>query len=348
MHTVTLVVYQNSGNHFYFDDADTTFNTGNALVTDEVVRFNFLGAFSFNGSCVHGRFTDLIVSADGTRNVTYSDFNVSGDVVQDALDGGLLDAVFESILTGDDRFEGSFGSDIMIRYARNDRMYGGYGYDLIGGGDGNNLIYDGGDSDTIGGGNGDSRLFCSTGQDLLHGDFRDDYVQLATGNDYGYGYGDSGNDLIPGSDGDDRVYGGNGNDFVYGGTGDDKVVDDTGHERIWGNWGDDYLFGGSGGDRMYADPGNDMLYGVEGTDRLYGGSGVDAFTFNTLSGRERFMDFQDGVNVLVFRDPLVIFSELDVSYAGGDALVEVRGVSIIIDDIDVGSLTRSDFEFYNC
>ena len=54
-----------------------------------------------------------------------------------------------------------------------------------------------------------------------------------------------------------------------------------------------------------------------------------------------------GTDRIVFRDPNIAFSDLQITYANENVLVEVRGVSILIDDTAVGSISASDFAFFD-
>jgi serralysin len=78
------------------------------------------------------------------------------------------------------------------------------------------------------------------------------------------------------------VVGGSFVDVISGGGGDDTITARQGNDFVTGNLGADTL-AGDGGD-----------------DRLTGGAGADRFDFRPGGGKDRVVDFEDGVDQLYF------------------------------------------------
>lgn len=102
--------------------------------------------------------------------------------------------------------------------------------------------------------------------------------------------------------------------------------------------------------------GNDMFPILEavlaGTDRIEGsvgngGSGADYFHFTVSSNHDTIMDFEDGVDLIQLNYTNLEFDDLDISYSGGDAYIEIGGVEIKVLGAAVGSITEADIDFYS-
>jgi Ca2+-binding RTX toxin-like protein len=87
--------------------------------------------------------------------------------------------------------------------------------------------------------------------------------------------GDSGDNMIPGTDDFDRIFALEGNDIVNGLTGDDILSGGGGNDQLSGGGGNDSLYGGTYGGAPAEVTGNDRLEGGSGGDELYGGDGDD-------------------------------------------------------------------------
>ena len=155
--------------------------------------------------------------------------------------------------SGDDNLTGTSGPDTISLGLGNDTFAGGAGNDLAYGNQGNDLIYGNQDADTLYGGQGDDRAF--------------------------------------GGQGDDRLFGNLGNDVLYGNRGADIVYGNQGNDIVYGNQGADILFGGQGNDVLYGGQDNDTLAGGVGDDTLVGGHGADRYVFDTNSGRDLILGF---------------------------------------------------------
>ena len=87
--------------------------------------------------------------------------------------------------------------------------------------------------------------------------------------------GNSGNELVTGSEFGDRIFGGAGEDSLDGGPGNDTVTGGVGMDTLLGGLGSDILLGGDGMDTVTGGPGNDTLLGGDDTDTLDGGPSSD-------------------------------------------------------------------------
>ena len=105
-------------------------------------------------------------------------------------------------------------------------------------------------------------------------------------------HGNSGNNMLVGTDGDDIIYGYGGNDKLYGGDGNDILYGGDGNDNLYGGDGNDILYGGDGNDNLYGGAGNDILIGGKGNDTLYGGEGHDIFKWQQGDyGKDVIKDF---------------------------------------------------------
>ena len=209
-----------------------------------------------------------IVGTDGNDRLNGTDGS-------DVMDGGA----------GNDRLSGRDGDDTILGGAGNDRISGGDGDDTIDAGDGNDRVYAGDGDDTVTAGDGNDRVYGWDGDDTVDGGAGNDYLRGGDGNDTLIG-GD-GDDRLRGDDGDDTLDGGAGNDRMSGGWGDDIVNGGDGNDYLSGSWGNDelnggegndYLNGGSGDDELNGGAGNDVMRGGWGDDVVNGGDGDDYMT----------------------------------------------------------------------
>ena len=182
-----------------------------------------------------------------------------------SLPGGVGGGGFTVIGTeGDNRLNGSPGSDIIQTFGA---------ADVVAGGSGNDLIITGGGNDTVGGGDGNDTIISGSGNDVVAGGTGDDFI-----------FGGKGNDLIDGGDGNDLVSGDRGNDTVLGGSGSDTVFGGQGNDIVDGGDGNDTLYGGKDNDTVNGGAGNDLISGDRGSDVLTGGDGSDTFYFFSSGG----------------------------------------------------------------
>ena len=125
-------------------------------------------------------------------------------------------------------------------------------------------------------------------------------------------------DLV-GTDGSDVLIAGDGGHTPNGGAGADRLEGGNGADTLIGGLGDDILIGGLGDDTLTGGDGNDTFIwksGDTGHDVItdFGQTAGDMDTLN-LSELLDFSGTADSANLLG--------SYIDMSFAGGDTLVEV-------------------------
>ena len=187
----------------------------------------------------------------------------------------------------------------------------------------------------------------TTAADTLAGTPGADALDGLAGNDTARGLGGDGRlwgrqgaDILYGNAGSDRLWGGRDGDELHGGVGKDHLYGGLGHDTLYGGRGDDTLYGGRLADR---------LHGGEGKDVLVGGHGRDLFVYDDADfGRDRIVDFEDGVDRLDFTGSGLRWSDLSVSNNGkGDAVVRVDGANgkIVLEGVDASLIDQNDFIF---
>ncbi|WP_168733023.1 calcium-binding protein [Aliigemmobacter aestuarii] len=199
------------------------------------------------------------------------------------------------------------------------------------------------------------------GFDDRFGSDDDDDISCGDGRDHARG--GRGRDSIDGQRGDDSIEGGAGSDSIEGGAGADTCAGNAGNDRVWGQWGDDsmvggrgwdvllggagddVLSGGNGRDRIFGGEGNDTITGGNGRDRLDGGDGADHFVFAPGAGRDRIVDFEDGLDLIVFTGGVQSFDDLTIRQRGDDVRVFHSGGFIEVKDVQASDLTADDFLF---
>ena len=165
--------------------------------------------------------------------------------------------------TGDDRIEGTEGSDEILA-------------DPV-------PADDQGGDDEVWGYGGDDRIRAFGGDNRV--------------------FGGRGDDAIYAADGRDELWGGYGNDELQGGRGSDHLFGGPGDDEVRGGEDDDLLFGGPGDDRVIGSSGNDVIAGDDGHDALEGREGQDAFVWADAGGGvDRVLDFDLGLDRLVLGD----------------------------------------------
>lgn len=191
------------------------------LLAGAVLKDNFgiLGQADWCESIVqYGIFEDQTV-LDVIKEVVDSAYFI--DISAIDLDNPLEEQkeLFEQLPSGNYRFFGTDGDDVIVGTEGADEIHGKDGDDFICGRGGADTIYGGGQNDRLYGGEGEDQLFGEGGRDILWGGPGDD--QQGEG-----------------------LSGGPGGDWIDGGPGNDKLV---------GGWGEDVLYGRSGTDNLYGD-----------------------------------------------------------------------------------------------
>jgi hypothetical protein len=144
----------------------------------------------------------------------------------------------------------------------------------------------------------------------------------------------------------DTLRGKGGNDQLLGKTGNDRLLGDLGNDRLLGGNGNDVLLGGQGKDWLVGGEGNDVLRGGKGEDWLTGEAGVDAFFLEPGAGKDRIVDFIDGVDRL-YLSKNTTFESLTIQAQGANTLIQVGGTSIaLLQSISSSLITIDDFSFF--
>jgi len=270
--------------------------TGNSLIIGDARVVEVNGRLNGNGDILTGS-------------------NTQGDTII-----GDAERVFNSTAScGNDIINGRGGDDLLIGDVRDVQRFPGAAdgpsvagrHDLINGGDGDDAIY--GDFVSVSDNQVGAISNASCGNDRLYGN---------DGNDVIYGDLKIGNDAIT-IYGRDQIYGGAGNDIIYGdaasfsaGLPPDANV--GGHDLIYGGTGNDFVDGGVGNDRIFGEAGMDTLIGGFGNDQLTGGADADVFRFETGSGLDRILDFEDEIDTI----------EISASYGYADAAAVIATASV--------------------
>ena len=144
-------------------------------------------------------------------------------------------------------------------------------------------------ADLINGGTGNDSLTGLAGNDTVFGKEGNDLIQGNQGEDLLFG--NQGNDTLFGGQGQDTLFGGQDADLLFGNLGADQLFGNLGADTLFGGQGADTLFGGQGDDVLFGDLGDDVLSGDLGNDVLRGGAGADRYVFNTNSGADVVLGF---------------------------------------------------------
>ncbi|NAZ38176.1 M10 family metallopeptidase [Rubellimicrobium sp. CFH 75288] len=319
------------------------------------------------------------------ENVVVGDSNdtVIGDAAANSISGGGGNDTLQG-RDGNDVLDGGAGDDRLLGGLGADILNGGAGLDTAayntsaagvqvrlttGTGTGGDA-----QGDTL---TGIENLTGSGFNDLLIGNAQANTLQGLAGNDTLQGLG--GADRLDGGDGDDRLVGGAGGDTLVGGNGIDVAVYtnstaavtvrlNTGVgtggeaegdrlsaiENLIGSAFDDILAGnalanllqgGDGRDNLQGLDGDDRLDGGAGDDRLTGGAGADEFVFGAGYGKDRVLDFQDGVDKVDLIGALTFAGLSLQTIAGGVRAVITAAPTEWIDlvGVSIGDVDASDF-----
>jgi len=244
----------------------------------------------------------------------------------------------DMLTAGAEPLSAGMGSDVVIGFSEANWIHGNQGNDTLRGGGGSDTVLGGQDNDRLLGEDGDDNLFGDQGADSLEGGGGIDLLHGGVGDDFLQG--NSGDDWASAGDGADTAHGGQGNDFVHGNAGDDIVS---------GDLGDDTVHGGQGADRMLGGDGADWLSGDLGDDVLIGGAGADVFNFVGGQGRDVVSDFDvaggDRLRISIADAPDFAALLQGATMIGADTVITLGEQTIVLVDVQIGSLTASDFVF---
>ena len=122
-----------------------------------------------------------------------------------------------TIVSDDERIEGTDGSDVIVGLASQNIIDGLAGDDLICGNGGVDIINGGAGDDRMDGGIGSDFITGEDGNDRLFGRLGDDTLN--------FGDSENGNDLVVGGWGADDLHAGVGADWLFGGPGADRLAE---------------------------------------------------------------------------------------------------------------------------
>ena len=250
--------------------------------------------------------------------VTVADF-----IFSDSAPNATGITVTTDLTAGNDVFVGDENDDVVNGLDGNDNITGGIGDDTLNGGDGNDLLTGGLGADALIGGEGIDRvLYTNASVGVTINAIN---TALNTGEAAGDTYDSIEN--FSGSNGDDSITSGNAANVLIGLGGDDVLL---------GAGGNDTLFGGDDDDR---------LIGGTGDDNLFGQGGADTFVFFANAGNDIIRDFEDGVDIIQFRDMVDAFTDLTISQDGANAVITSDNGVITLIDFDSTLLDADDFSF---
>jgi len=228
-----------------------------------------------------------------------------------------------TLTADDDIFVGDENDDIVDGLAGNDNIRGGIGDDELFGGDGNDLLNGGLGADILDGGAGVDTVsysLASTGVTIN---------AINSALNTGEAAGDTYISI-------ERFTGSNGDDSITSGNADNQLVGLGGDDTLIGAGGNDVLFGGNDDDRLLGGTGDDVLHGQ---------GGADTFVFRTNGGNDTVTDFEDGVDILEFRDMVDSFADLTITQDGADTVITSANGTVTLSDFDSTLLDASDFAF---
>lgn len=155
---------------------------------------------------------------------------------------------------------------------------------------------------------------------------------------------------IKGTASANTLYGTANADVIQGLGGNDKLYGKTGADRALGGVGNDTVVGDAGNDRLYGETGKDVLLGGAGNDVLIGGADADIFRFRGAWGKDKVLDFKDGLDRLDLRGNGLSFNEISIARVNGDSdgvkddvLIQANGQSITLLNLKASLLSASDF-----
>jgi Ca2+-binding RTX toxin-like protein len=341
------------------------------FVTVEEIRF--ADGTVWDASLINEAANHATPFADRLRGIFTPDVlhGLGGD---DLIEGFAGDDVLSGG-DGDDTLVGGAGADELAGGAGNDILRGSAG-DVLDGGAGDDLL-DGGSVYIFGVGDGFDRILgggaieFAAGIDPLGVCLRFDGAALVL--DYGSGQvqlplgaaGDpatQGIELVRFADGTQwnrdeiqarleivprQFAGTQGADTLVGSDGDDVIDGGAGHDVLAGGAGDDVLLGGEGADTLNGGDGDDFLDGGTGDDQMNGGLGSDTYRLGLDTGQDTVIDAlldpfltwtRPGDLNVIRVDEGIAPSELAVSSAGGDLLLETAASSLRVGSWFAGEL----------
>ena len=259
-----------------------------------------------------GAGADILDGGVGTDTASYAGATARVDLSL-ATGGTVGDAAGDTFMS----IEVVVGSDF------DDDISGTAGNDTLIGGAGNDDLTGGAGADELIGGAGYDRVF---------------YDQASTGIvanmvNSALNTGDAAGDTY---DSIEALYGSQFNDFMTG---------DSGNNRLVGFGGNDILVGARGNDSLFGGNGNDRLLGGNGNDALFGQGGFDVYVIRANAGTDKIYGFEDGADVIEYRNGPASFSDLGITQVGGDVhIISSNGTTILV-GFNIADVDAADFTF---
>ncbi len=118
----------------------------------------------------------------------------------------------------------------------------------------------------------------------------------------------------------------------------ENATSGNGDDRLTGNEADNILNGGGG---------DDTLIGGAGDDTLTGGAGADTFRYSSSAfGADTITDFEDGLDLINFKDSGLSYADLTISNNGQDKVIDAgSGNTLTLTGQASASIDAADFSF---
>ncbi len=126
----------------------------------------------------------------------------------------------------------------------------------------------------------------------------------------------------------------------------------TGNDKLSGTASAETFRGSAGNDEIYGKSGNDKLIGGSGNDFLSGGKGEDVFRFVGKWGKDKVLDFRDGVDHIDLRGNSLDFGDLSIAKIDADrdgvvddVIIKAHDQSITLMNTKAALINAADFVF---
>jgi Ca2+-binding RTX toxin-like protein len=283
-----------SGNDAYLglsttSGADVITDTAGTADSVTINANSYTALWSAVDSDSDGHVDQLVIDFGGGHSVTINDyFSGTAETVEESTAGsGAIEsllfndqtlnfAAVQSLLTGNNRYTGSSGNDLIQTLEGDDYLNGLAGNDTLIAHDGDDTLVGGSGNDSLNGGNGQNTYAFDNGWGV-------DTIADSAGTglvDFRNATGNLTIDLNAGS-----ISQGS-NAVSWSGSIIDHAVGGYNNDTITGTSEANYLDGQSGDDSIAAAGGDDTLVGGTGNDTLDGGSGENSYVFESNWGQD--------------------------------------------------------------